>query len=102
MEENAMKYQTDAHLVEASEILGYQFGERFGHSLCATDLNGDGYHDLVVGAPLHGVRNHQVGVLSSWNIICHISFFIKPETINCHEIISSFLSVHRYWSHLCI
>ena len=72
MEENAMKYQTDAHLVEASEILGYQFGERFGHSLCATDLNGDGYHDLVVGAPLHGVRNHQVGVLSSWNIICHI------------------------------
>ena len=61
MEENAMKYQTDAHLVEATEIRGYQFGERFGHSLCATDLNGDGYHDLIVGAPLHGIGNHQVG-----------------------------------------
>ena len=43
---------------------------------CATDLNGDGYHDLVVGAPLHGVGNHQVGVLSSWNIICHIFCFL--------------------------
>ena len=64
-----MKYQTDAHLVEASEILGYQFGERFGHSLCATDLNGDGYHDLVVGAPLHGIENHPVSVLSPLRFI---------------------------------
>ena len=61
MEENTMKYQTGANLVKASEILGYQFGERFGHSLCATDLNGDGYHDLIVGAPLHGIGNHKVG-----------------------------------------
>ena len=71
-----MKYQTGANLVKASEILGYQFGERFGHSLCATDLNGDGYHDLVVGAPLHGVGNHQVRGLCSWSTICHIPYYI--------------------------
>jgi len=36
-----------------SEVNGYQIGERFGHSLCAVDITGDGYDDLVVGAPLH-------------------------------------------------
>ena len=35
------------------ELSGYQIGERFGHSLCAVDINGDKYDDLVVGAPLH-------------------------------------------------
>ena len=79
MEENAMKYQTVAHLVEAREILGYQFGERFGHSLCATDSNGDGYHDLIVGAPLHG--NHQVGVF----VHHQISFAIFPFYLNLKQ-----------------
>ena len=39
------------------EVTGYQIGERFGHSLCAVDINGDGYDDLVVGAPLHSENN---------------------------------------------
>ena len=38
-------------------ITGYQIGERFGHSLCSVDINGDGYDDLVVGAPLHTEDN---------------------------------------------
>ena len=38
-------------------VTGYQIGERFGHSLCSVDINGDGYDDLVVGAPLHTEDN---------------------------------------------
>ena len=38
---------------KTQKISGYQIGERFGHSLCAVDINGDGYDDLVIGAPLH-------------------------------------------------
>ena len=44
---------------KAFEIDGYQFGEKFGHSLCAVDIDGDGFDDLVVGAPFHA-RNEQV------------------------------------------
>ena len=44
---------------EDVEIDGYQFGEKFGHSLCAVDIDGDGFDDLVVGAPFHA-RNEQV------------------------------------------
>ena len=32
---------------------GFQFGERFGQTLLAIDINGDCYDDIVVGAPLH-------------------------------------------------
>ena len=41
-------------------LKGYQYGEKFGHSLCAVDINGDGYDDLVVGAPFHS-HNDKVG-----------------------------------------
>jgi len=30
-----------------------QSGERFGHAVAAVDINGDGYDEVVVGAPLH-------------------------------------------------
>ena len=43
------------------KLKGFQYGERFGHSLCAVDINGDGYDDLIVGAPYHS-RNNQVYV----------------------------------------
>ena len=45
---NVPSGETTAH-----DFTGHQFGERFGQTLCAVDINGDGYHDLVVGAPLH-------------------------------------------------
>ena len=32
---------------------GFQFGERFGQTVLAIDINGDCYDDIVVGAPLH-------------------------------------------------
>ena len=38
-------------------LKGYQYGEKFGHSLCAVDINGDGYDDLVVGAPFHSYND---------------------------------------------
>ena len=41
------------------QLHGFQYGEKFGHSLCAVDINGDGYDDLVVGAPYHS-NNDQV------------------------------------------
>ena len=52
-----VRYNMDS---DASEFTGYQFGERFGQTLCAVDINGDGYHDLVVGAPLHALENNPV------------------------------------------
>ena len=41
----------------AINLKGFQYGERFGHSLCAVDINGDGYDDLVIGAPFHSYNN---------------------------------------------
>ena len=35
---------------------GTQFGARFGQTLAAVDINGDGFDDLVVGAPLFSER----------------------------------------------
>ena len=52
---------------KAFEIDGYQFGEKFGHSLCAVDIDGDGFDDLVVGAPFHA-RNEQVILTESMKI----------------------------------
>ncbi|XP_017157196.1 integrin alpha-3b isoform X1 [Poecilia reticulata] len=38
-------------------ILGEQVGSYFGSSLAATDLNNDGWNDLIVGAPFYFDRN---------------------------------------------
>ena len=38
------------------QLEGSQFGSRFGQTVCAVDINGDDYDDLVVGAPLFSER----------------------------------------------
>ena len=49
-------------LQKATSIFSYA---RWGESLCRGDLDGDGIHDLVVGAPLGGVNdNGQAKVIS--------------------------------------
>ena len=43
--------------MDSITLNGFKFGERFGHSVCAVDLNGDRVDDLVVGAPLYSEEN---------------------------------------------
>ena len=38
-------------------VSGRHFGERFGHSVCAVNLDGDRFDDLVVGAPLYSEKS---------------------------------------------
>ena len=40
-----------------TSVRWFQIGSYFGTSLCAVDLNGDGYEELLVGAPLF--RGHR-------------------------------------------
>ena len=56
---------------KTSEVNGHQIGERFGHALCAVDITGDGYDDLVVGAPLH-TKDRQVSAYNAYWKIRHI------------------------------
>ena len=46
---------------ESLTLNGRHFGERFGHSVCAVNLDGDRFDDLVVGAPLYSEKN-RVGI----------------------------------------
>ena len=75
-EEEVKIYQKtyDTNL-NALELKGYQFGERFGQTIIAVDLNGDGYHDLVVGAPLHASPTNGVLItLSLKSLKLHYRF----------------------------
>ena len=49
---------------ETIEVKGFQLGERFGHSICFVDINGDGFDDLVVGAPLHSKKTDVSNIIS--------------------------------------
>ncbi|XP_064409208.1 integrin alpha-9 [Latimeria chalumnae] len=40
------------HLIKIFEAKGKKMGSYFGSSLCAVDLNSDGFSDLLVGAPM--------------------------------------------------
>ena len=48
---------TEAYGAAHKKVQGFQYGEKFGYSFCAVDINGDGYDDLVVGAPFHSANN---------------------------------------------
>ncbi|XP_072041992.1 integrin alpha-6-like isoform X2 [Amphiura filiformis] len=48
--------------VEKQHVMpGYSMTESYGYSVCAADLNGDGYDDLIIGAPLYYDRNTDAG-----------------------------------------
>ena len=58
--------ESSSSLLRSSEIYfphdsltlnGRHFGERFGHSVCAVNLDADRFDDLVVGAPLYSEKN---------------------------------------------
>ena len=64
LEVGESQYKKDFDLLPDARVLqGKQFGEKFGQSICAVDINGDGYHDLVIGAPLHANPNKAINIL---------------------------------------
>uniref|UniRef100_A0A8C4T739 Integrin, alpha 3b n=1 Tax=Erpetoichthys calabaricus TaxID=27687 RepID=A0A8C4T739_ERPCA len=48
-------------LVSNMTLNGQQVGSYFGNSLAATDLNNDGWKDLIVGAPFYFDRKRELG-----------------------------------------
>lgn len=42
-------------------ITGRQIGEYFGYSLATSDVNGDGYDDLIIGAPMYSEQGNTEG-----------------------------------------
>ena len=57
--------------IEYGDYQGYQVGENFGSSLCAPDLNKDGYSDLVVGAPMYS--DHDKSLPDTGRVYVYIS-----------------------------
>ncbi|XP_077515634.1 integrin alpha-9-like isoform X2 [Amblyomma americanum] len=49
----------DRSVIIKSRLTGSQMCEYFGASLAATDLDGDGIDDLLVGAPMHSIPDGQ-------------------------------------------
>ena len=69
------------------EIGGFQYGEKFGYSLCPVDVNGDGYDDLVVGAPFYSA-NDKVNTYYSLSSIHPMTFVCI--SIRCHVCLHQF------------
>ncbi|XP_070068195.1 integrin alpha-PS3-like, partial [Drosophila takahashii] len=56
---SSIAYIFDDHesLNQKQNLSGQQFGEYFGYSVLAEDLNGDGLTDVIISAPLYDVGN---------------------------------------------
>ncbi|XP_014681196.1 PREDICTED: integrin alpha-PS1-like [Priapulus caudatus] len=48
-------------LVQVMTLRGEELGSYFGHSLAGVDLDGDGYEDLIVGAPFYRGGDNKFG-----------------------------------------
>lgn len=58
LEEKDVEYDRDKKVSENQklpvlQLVGKQKGEYFGASLLSVDVNGDGFEDLLVGAPMY-------------------------------------------------
>ena len=71
------------------KIQGFQYGEKFGYSLCPVDINGDGYDDLVVGAPFHSANDK----VSIWNCFSTVNI-AKNAKLRPSKFLSMF---HPYF-----
>jgi hypothetical protein len=49
-------FSIETGMIEAT-VLGEQMGEYFGWSVATADLNGDGFDEIIVGAPLFSTRD---------------------------------------------
>ncbi|XP_066998134.2 integrin alpha-PS2 isoform X2 [Anabrus simplex] len=62
------------------EISGEQLGAYFGYSLCAADLDGDGFDDLVVGTPLYTDLHNNEGKYETGRI--YVFYQYKEYEVN--------------------
>ena len=60
---------------------GFQFGERFGQTVIAIDINGDCYDDIVVGAPLHSTDS-VILVCINKSYLWFFSLWIKNNIVS--------------------
>lgn len=58
---------------------GMQIGEYFGGSLAAGDVNGDGYDDLIIGAPYHTREHYNEG---------RVYVFLGSEKVTASKLVS--------------
>ncbi|XP_055909602.1 integrin alpha-PS2 isoform X2 [Eupeodes corollae] len=47
------------NMVNMFNITGWQIGAYFGYSMCTSDVDGDGYDDLIIGAPMYTKPNNE-------------------------------------------
>lgn len=75
-----------------TRLWGTDIGEFFGASLATGDLNKDGLHDLVIGAPHWGNDNGRVHVyLGSPKVNFHYILLYIKKCLSSNWIVSSIL-----------
>jgi len=57
-----------------------QYGSYFGASLCAVDVNNDGFDDLLVGAPFFNQRLGDEGSVSLFLNLGNVRALLQSQT----------------------